>query len=628
MENGNIQVASEQSIENKIGELVRTNYSVFYKNGFLVDYNIRNQWRVGIIVDRNGDSVDVKDFISPTEFVTIKMSNQNKISYFRKHTKGNINYNLIDRVTSSKNVNDIRSVLDTILEQYNFDNSEKMKNSNAYRLLFIFRGKLLYYLDILMSEISEFQVTDIDLVVQNLKKYLLIIKKLFEFYKNNNELLKNYDSLRNTYYEDMIVLDWKYAIVSSFPEAIIMLRKILGRDERIAPFYSKYKKEFKKIMLEKPKKEQNNKIPKRCVPDAYETKLSISFKRFSIPAFPIAYLTDYFFYIEGYKLLSDVIISNSGYSPIVVESFLTPFDDAYYLANNFKNVLHDEIEIMRNYVNTLIEKMSETDIKEYSKDILINIIKKIVSIYPVKDGGIFEGMYLIYYYRLFICKTLEKQIFAMNKFNEIINTIEYKTNQMKSGKDKKQISGDIDPLINNITFEQLAIVFKEKKIVDILFEDNIHDEIFKRSIKLMKLMYTQNWCLKDKEQIEKYNISIFDKLWIKGFSKKNSKNDESFTEWIKDYICEFCEGLSEEHKLYFYRKIQIYVKEGPITKDNIIFLRNFALKCINPGNSIINELDKNILNDEHLYGIKLIWEYMQDEQDNAKQGEDNYSIFS
>ena len=101
MENGNIQVSSEQSIENKIGELVRTNYSVFYKNDFLVDYNIRNQWRVGVIVDRNGDSVDVKDFISPTEFVTIKMSNKNKISYFRKHTKGNINYNLIDRVTGS-----------------------------------------------------------------------------------------------------------------------------------------------------------------------------------------------------------------------------------------------------------------------------------------------------------------------------------------------------------------------------------------------------------------------------------------------------------------------------------------------------------------------------------------------
>ena len=131
MENGNIQVASEQSIENKIGELVRTNYSVFYKNNFLVDYNIRNQWRVGVIVDGNGDSVDVKDFISPTEFVTIKMSNKNKISYFRKHTKGNINYNLIDRVTSSKNVNDIRSVLDTILEQHIFVNSpKKLKGLN------------------------------------------------------------------------------------------------------------------------------------------------------------------------------------------------------------------------------------------------------------------------------------------------------------------------------------------------------------------------------------------------------------------------------------------------------------------------------------------------------------------
>ena len=131
MENGNIQVASEQSIENKIGELVRTNYSVFYKNDFLVDYNIRNQWRVGVIVDGNGDSVDVKDFISPTEFVTIKMSNKNKISYFRKHTKGNINYNLIDRVTSSKNVNDIRSVLDTILEQHIFVNSpKKLKGLN------------------------------------------------------------------------------------------------------------------------------------------------------------------------------------------------------------------------------------------------------------------------------------------------------------------------------------------------------------------------------------------------------------------------------------------------------------------------------------------------------------------
>ena len=633
MENENIQVASDQSIENQIRELVSTNYRALLKKDCLVDYNIRNQWRVGIIVEHNGNSVEVKDFISPTEFYNIQLSNPNRISYFRKHTKGNINYNLLERMTSTKNINELRDVLDAILNNYNFDNSAQMKNSNSYRLLCIFRGKLLYYLDILMNEISEFQVADIDLIVQNLKKYLLIIKKLFEFYKNNNELLKNYDSLRNTYYEDMIVVDWKYAIVSSFPEAIIMLRKILGRDERIAPFYSKYKKEFKKIMLEKPKKNQKNGIqviipPKRCVPDAYDTKLSISCRTFSIPAFPIAYLTDYFFYIEGYKILSDVIISNSGYSPWVVESFLTPFGDAYYLANNFKNVLHDEIDIMRNYVNNLIEKMSEADIKDYSKDIIISIIKKIVNIYPVKDGGIFEGMYLIYYYRLFICKTLEKQISAMNKFNEIINTIEYRTNQYKSEKDKKPISGDIDPLINNLTFEQIALVFNEKKIVDILFGDNIHDEIFKRSIKLMKLMYTQNWCLKDKEEIEKYNMNIFDKLWIKGFSKKNSKNDESFTEWIKDYICEFCEALSEEHKLYFYRKIQIYVKEGPITKENIIFLRNFALKCINKGNMIFQELDKNILNDEHLYGIKLIWEYMQDEQENEKKGEDNYSLFT
>ena len=636
METGNPEDVSSHNPENysnKMQELLNTNYKSLFKQNTLVDYRIRDRWRVGEIINDNGNTVEVRDFCSPSEYETIRLSDKSRISYFRKYTKATNNYYLYERGTSSDTVLQLKVALDTILTKYAFDNPNTMNNENAYHLMCIYRGKLFYYLDFLLNERSDFEVDDIDIVVQNIKKYLLIIKKLFEFYRNNNELLRNYDAFRGTEYEDIIVIDWKYAIISSFQDSIIMLRKILGRDEMTAPFYIKYKREFKKIIVDKSKKDLKNGIkveipPKRCIPNAYEAKVTISLRGFNIPAFSIAYLTDYFFYIEGYKTLSDVIISNSSYSLVLVDLFLVPFFDAYLLANNFKDVLQDEIEIIRKYVYNLIEKMSEVDIKENSKDRVMNIIKKVVTIYPVKDGGVFEGMYLIYYYRLFMCKTLEKQILAMNKFNEIINTVEYRASQIKSGNGNVPVRADLDQSIVNLTFEQLAIFFNEKGIVDILFGEKIHDEIFKRSIKIMKLMYSQNWCMKDKEQSEKYSTEIFDKLWIKGFSKKSSKNDESFTEWVKDYICEFCEVLSDEHKIYFFKKIQIYVKEGPITKENIIFLRNFTLKCINKANIQTENEDSNLLDDDHLYGLKLIWEYMQDEQDNAAQSEDNFSLFS
>ena len=179
METGNPEDVSSHNPENysnKMQELLDTNYKSLFKQNTLVDYRIRDRWRVGEIINDNGDTVEVRDFCSPSEYETIRLSDKSRISYFRKYTKATNNYYLYERGTSSDTVLQLKGALDTILTKYALDNPNTMNNENAYHLMCVYRGKLFYYLDFLLNERSDFEVDDIDIVVQNIKKYLLIIK--------------------------------------------------------------------------------------------------------------------------------------------------------------------------------------------------------------------------------------------------------------------------------------------------------------------------------------------------------------------------------------------------------------------------------------------------------------------
>ena len=174
METGNPEDVSSHNPENysnKMQELLDTNYKSLFKQNTLVDYRIRDRWRVGEIINDNGNTVEVRDFCSPSEYETIRLSDKSRISYFRKYTKATNNYYLYERGTSSDTVLQLKGALDTILTKYALDNPNTMNNENAYHLMCIYRGKLFYYLDFLLNERSDFEVDDIDIVVQNIKKY-------------------------------------------------------------------------------------------------------------------------------------------------------------------------------------------------------------------------------------------------------------------------------------------------------------------------------------------------------------------------------------------------------------------------------------------------------------------------
>ena len=79
---------------------------------------------------------------------------------------------------------------------------------------------------------------------------------------------------------------------------------------------------------------------------------------------------------------------------------------------------------------------------------------------------------------------------------------------------------------------------------------------------------------------------------------------------IQDLFCKLAPYLNYEHKLFIFQNIKEFILNNEINLNKIEFLDKFAYKCLIINNND-NDSYKNI--DDNYFGLKLIWNFMQEE---------------
>ena len=101
--------------------------------------------------------------------------------------------------------------------------------------------------------------------------------------------------------------------------------------------------------------------------------------------------------------------------------------------------------------------------------------------------------------------------------------------------------------------------FKNSKILQNLLSDkNVHEEIIKRLPEIIFVMYKHNFGYKnskeEEDKIKSEKIMIFNVLFNKLL--ESEQNNEKLVKSIQNIICDFCDYLTEEDKLYVYGEIK------------------------------------------------------------------------
>ena len=180
------------------------------------------------------------------------------------------------------------------------------------------------------------------------------------------------------------------------------------------------------------------------------------------------------------------------------------------------------------------------------------------------------------YYSFLVCclksKSLEKKMNALNEISDIINELP------NSEKINKSFYDFID----------------KNKILDIFFDENIHDEVIKRSINLFKY------------------LAYYDKLSDDVIEKLIKKQDK---ELFKKLLCEICSDLPKNKKDILFKRLTENIKFEN-NNDNIDYVTKLSEACF--------ELYTTIEQNKNYYGLELLFNYIiKDFNDKLKYNENN-----
>ena len=610
----------DDKIITKIYQYKESNYESLYKIKSFCDINIDNKWIVGKILNISEDVATVTDFENSNNYTKVFLFESEKISYFRKYSKPNEKRIANERDTI-ENLKSIQSFIQLLID-YNFGNYDN-KNFNKkfnlitpYDMIQNLRGKIYYWFDSVLN-IND-NNSGIDICINIFELLLNLIKNFYDYLKNNNDIIIKYKELIGTQFEDIILVDMRYSIITFEKDAYEIYNKIMGKYTNYNDFYINYSKEVKKITNNR----YNKKIQKICNKKIYDG--SISNCRINenqvIPIYPITYFIDYFNYLNGFQSISNYIVSNNDFSFDMIESYVYLFKRIYNLLdeknNQLNNKLTSQLNQLRIYLQKRMNKLTENEIKNYPKEKMINLILILSNILPFDDKmkiNTFEELYLNYICACFLCQNLEKKIYAMNTFNSIITLID---NNQKNNIIDKILYCEPDKYIKNMNYEILINSLIKIRILHFILEENAHLEIIQRSLPIIILLYKNNFNLQDLE-IEKIYESrkkIIDLLFFK-LNEADKKNDEIFIKTLKDIISKLSIFLLENDREYAFNLIKDYITNKIITIDNINFIKDFTINYLR-NEKIgfdIKENQKDISFNENIYyGIQFLWDHILD----------------
>jgi len=183
--------------------------------------------------------------------------------------------------------------------------------------------------------------------------------------------------------------------------------------------------------------------------------------------------------------------------------------------------------------------MTELEIKESKLKNIIFLaaaLRKLVSCIDQNAAQIYyEELTLTYYYKCLTSNNLQKRIFGITSLNENIESINKISKQSKSS-DYILVSS-IDADNDNIQFmdkKYLYFWLTEKKILEVIIGENIHEEILKRAIPIIKVYAERNGLTNE----------IYD-LIISYWSEKH----ESIAIHLEKIICELTSIITEKVKI-------------------------------------------------------------------------------
>ena len=626
--------------QDKIDELIKTNYKKFYTKNSFCDYNIGSEWRAGFILDISDNNLKIIDATNKSQnkdeypIVQIDANDSKKISYFRKFSQVD-NYMFKGTVKNLKN---------KLTQFTNFHNhfKEYYENCDSYEFYYFLRATVYYGLDLSMNlnviknnesnENIEISFRIILIILNIACDCLKFIESYFEDY------LKFENEIKNSEYKDYILISKKYAIFSAFSDINYLMRKIFGDSAQYLDWYMAYQDNIIQFIpsvndnpnsksicelfpLYQDQKGGDSKyklMKKTCLEQVYKKSHIFHTLDKKIYSCIIAYFVDYFNYIGGYDTLFNLLCSiyhdkdnyetNFNIQNNIIDDLFT----SKIITGSFYRYIG--VGKIKSYIDKYVEIIEDGESLPFYQDELGKLFLNMIDLIQRNEEEkslLGERNALIYLFRnLTKTKKLEKNISLITNLNNIIKSVQY-NNLYKEIKEKKnrEVSEEMltdkqfqgrDEKIKIITEEYFCTICQENKIIELFMENQAtHEEIIKRSFPLLFIMYKHNFGYSKNEKKIDINY-VFEKLFIK--LKESELNNESLWKIIlNDIILEFSEKLNLKDKNYVFELIKKYYNETTTKKNSKIiqllsFIINYSLRCIR--SNAKNQKEKDLINDE------------------------------
>jgi hypothetical protein len=154
-----------------------------------------------------------------------------------------------------------------------------------------------------------------------------------------------------------------------------------------------------------------------------------------------------------------------------------------------------------------------------------------------------------------------------------------------------------------INLQGLFNWIRKSNFIEIFFGENIHEEILKRCIPILRL-YAKN---------ELLDSNFIDNLWRLSMDKH-----EAISAQIQNIFCQLSRFLQKKDRDYIYNKILI-IPKAKFDPETLSFAKNFCKNCM-----ILSNIEKPKRqsqggnDDSNEYGIALMIKFSMDEVDGEK----------
>jgi ubiquitin C-terminal hydrolase len=632
----------------RISKLISESKKIEIDNYFVGNYcdalDQTKNWCIAEVIHRTDDKVKIHFEGWSSKFDEVLSIKSRRLAHFRKFSRG---------YTGQKS---------TAFRLYTFKYDDFLEIKSLIRLIIetnftcltdpleisqILRGKIFTWIDIFMTcpfnlessskgknvnEDNE-QLNSLKFAVPEILQLLYDFIELFVLYLN---FVKEnlYISEIIEKYPDLYLIDNKCALFSCYREFLLTIKRIFGKDERTNNFF----RLNENLLSNEISQRINNSTSRKkiCKPELYKSITLINKVQSNI----IVNFIEEFNSKSGFSLLFDIIFAkfnsvlsknqNSPNNKNQQDNFPTSNTPIFLIYNisqildysnlyiDFTMIFSSQISKFKEFIFYRMNNLSDSEIKDVDPKIIEKLAYLIRNVFSFDGNELTAKIYneeinLIYAYKCFISKILEKRIKGISYIDKLVEVIFLKESLYnftgesgEAGEEKNlKIQNNIPKQENNediccLDSDYLLFWIKEKKLLESILGENIHEEILKRSLNIFILYVKKN----------SLPVIVYDSI-----CKDLLTKHESIAKEIQNIICEIALYMTQKEKNIIFEKLSQNNFKS-FNEDLIIFIKNLTMNCIKleKGNYKDNLFNQFV--NINLYGIPILWNFFLDSEGN------------